>query len=135
MIFIMKVDNNNQWFITAWVLIGNRKTPVTFKIDTGCNSLILSHRTLNKLGLSTDIATLAKLPPVSGKLASGDKHIYRKLGGVLLYQDKEQLSQICKANAICHSTHETHDLLGTEVLRQFSGVSFGLAGDKYMELK
>ena len=133
--FDMEVDPDNQWFVNVWVAISGRNVFVRFKVDTGCNSLVLSHRTLNKLRISTDKADLSKLMPVPGKLASGDKHTFRKLGAVSLCQDKNQAVQICKADAICHSTHETHDLLGTEVLRQFSNVTFGLIGDKYMELK
>jgi len=37
---------------------------------------------------------------------------------------------ICNASVICHTTQETNDLLGTEVLRQFSGVTFGLIDDR-----
>ena len=133
--FSLTVDADNQWFVSAWVIIGSKKHRVDFKVDTGCNALVLSHRTLNKLGFSTKNTDLSKLPSLSGKLASGDKHTFRKLGAVSLCQDKAQTVQICKVDAICHSTHETHDLLGTEVLRQFSGVTFGLVGDRYMELK
>ena len=133
--FRMKIDENNQWFVTAWVFVGNRKVPVAFKVDTGCNSLILSHRTLNKLGVSTTETDLAKFSALPGKLASGDKHVFRKLGAVSLFQDKNKTVQICRADAICHSTQETHDLLGTEIFRQFNGVEFGLIDEKYMELK
>jgi len=133
--FKMDIDQKNQWFVHIWVVINNRKYRVEFKVDTGCNSLVLSHSTLKSMGYSTDKAALSKLPPVDGKLASGDVHTYRKLGTVSLCQDKDQKIQICKDDAICHSTHETHDLLGTEVLRQFSDVTFGLIGDKYMKLK
>ena len=135
LIFDLRVDTHNQWFVSLWVCIGERRAYTEFKIDTGCNSLVLSHKTLNKLGLSTDNENLSKLISISGKLASGDTHTYKKLGAVLLFQDKGQTVQICKADAICHSTKETHDLLGTEVLRKFSNVSFGLNGDKYIELK
>jgi hypothetical protein len=133
--FELTVDRNNQWFVQLWVSVGGRKALITFKVDSGCNSLVLSHRTLGKLGILTDKDTLAKLPEVPGKLASGDIHTYRKLGAVSLYQNKGQTAQICKVDAICHSTRETHDLLGTEVFRRFSGVSFNLVGDKYVELK
>jgi len=133
--FELKVDGRNQWFVYVWVSIGEKKTYVEFKIDTGCNALVLSHSTLSDLGFSIKEADLAKLSPMSGKLASGDIHTYRKLGAVSLYQNKGQMAQICKVDAICHSTRETHDLLGTEVFRQFSGVSFNLVGDRHMELK
>ena len=131
----LTVDSNNQWFVPVWVSIGGKKYRVRFKVDTGCNSLVLSHSTLKNMGFSAIKTDLSKLPPVSGKLASGDEHTFVKLGTVSLCQDRKQAVQICKADAICHSTHETHDLLGTEVLRQFNGVIFSLVGDKYMELE
>ena len=113
--FRLEVDSYNQWFAWAWVVVGKHKNHVRFKVDTGCNSLVLSHSTLEGLGVSIKEADLLSLSPVSGKLASGDKHTFRKLGAVSLFQDKNKITQICKADAICHSTHETHDLLGTEV--------------------
>jgi hypothetical protein len=96
--------------------------------------VVLSHGTLERLGLSSDTANLSKLPDVSGALASGEKHKFKKLGGISLYLDPAQAIHICNTEAICHSTHETNDLLGTEAFKQFSGVAFNIAGDKYMEL-
>jgi len=132
--FKLEIDSRNQWFVPLWVAIGGKGYRVLFKVDTGCNSLVLSHSTLKNMGFPAEEADLAKLPPMPGKLASGDIHTYRKLGAVSLYQNKGQTAQICRANAICHSTQQTHDLLGTEVFRQFSGVLFNLVGDRYMEL-
>jgi len=134
MTFKLKIDSQNQWFVWIWVSIGNRKALVKFKIDTGCNAMVLSHGTLKSLGYSTKEAGLSKLPPVVGTIASGEEHTFRKLGKISLCKDDKQAVQICEADAICHSTHETHDLLGTEVFRQFSGVSFNLVGDRHMEL-
>jgi hypothetical protein len=127
-------DPDNQWFVAVRVLINGKLVPVTFKIDTGCNALVLSHSTLEKFGDIVDEASLSKLPPVSGKLASGGDHLFRKLGTVSLFYDKKKEVHICDTQAICHTTHETHDLLGTDVLRRFSGVVFNLTGDKCMEL-
>jgi len=132
--FKLKIDPNNQWFVYAWVTMGNKKSRVEFKVDTGCNSLVISHRTLKNLGYSTKESDLSKLPGITGALASGDKHTFRKIGSVSLFQDKDNSVQICKADAVCHSTHETHDLLGTEIFRQFIGVNFCLTESKYMEL-
>jgi hypothetical protein len=131
----LRVDSNNQWFVSIWVFIGDKKNRIEFKIDTGCNSLVLSHSTLKRMGFSTKNSDLSKLPSISGALASGDRHIFRKLGVVSLCQDKNQTTQICKVDAVCHTTHETNDLLGTEVLRKFNCVLFGLVGEKFMELK
>jgi hypothetical protein len=130
----LRVDSRNQWFVSMWVFLGKNKIRAEFKIDTGCNAMVLSQSTLKRLGCLTDESVLLGLPAVSGALANGEKHTFRKLGIVSLCQDKNQTTQICKAEAICHSTHETHDLLGTEVFRQFVGVTFNLTGNKYMEL-
>jgi hypothetical protein len=131
----LRIDSNHQWFVYTWLVAWGKKIRVEFKVDTGCNAMVLSHRTLKNLGYSTREAELSKLPAIAGVLASGDKHMFRKLGMVSLFQDKHQAVQICKTGAICHATHETNDLFGTEVLRQFNSVTFSLIGDPYMELQ
>jgi len=130
----LTIDKHKQWFVPVWVVIGKKKCRVEFKVDTGCNSLVISHSTLKSIGFFKKETELLKLPPVSGVLASGDSHTFRDLGTILLCQDKAQSIHLCKADAICHSTHETHDLLGTEVFKQFNKIFFSLVGDKYIEL-
>jgi len=130
----LEIDNNNQWFAFIWVELGKKRAMVRFKIDTGCNALVLSHKTLTALGYNTSKDKLSKLPSIHGKLASGDKHTFRQLGEVSLSIVQGQRMQICEVKAICHSTQETHDLLGTEVFKQFKGVSFILKDKKQMEL-
>ena len=130
----LEIDKDNQWFAFIWVELGNRKALVRFKIDTGCNSLVISHKTLSALGYDSSLDSLAKLPAIHGRLASGDKHPFGKLGKASLSILQGSRIQICKADAVCHTTHETHDLLGTEVFKQFRGVSFNLIDEKYMEL-
>jgi len=130
----LEVDTNDQWFAFLWVKIHTRPALVRFKIDTGCNALVLSHSTLAALGYSTAAGNLAKLSGATGRLASGEKSAFKNLGNVQLFLDKKQCIPICTAQAICHATHETNDLLGTKVLRQFCDIHFHLTGDKYMEL-
>jgi len=103
-------------------------------VDTGCNALILSHRTLKLLGIATDEARLSKLPEVEGSLASGIIDIFRNMGEISLCHDNKQADPIGKIPALCHAARQTHDLLGTEVLRLFDNVLFNLKGDKHMEL-
>jgi len=134
LVFKLTVDENNQWFVSAWVALSQRKAMVRFKIDTGCNSLVLSHNTLKGLGLSIKSTDLSKLPNETAKLASGEISSFKKLGEVSLYTDKSQSVLICNAQAICHATRATNDLMGTEVFRQFTGVNFNLITEKYMEL-
>ena len=130
----LEVDNHNQWFTSILIKIGNVSKPVRFKIDTGCNAVVLSHSTLKKLGLDTSATNLARLPEIHGTVASGDEHKFKKLGKVSLHKGNKQLTHICDVEAICHASHETNDLLGTEAFRQFSGVTFALADNKRMEL-
>jgi hypothetical protein len=130
----LDVDSYNQWFVDAWVEMHGRKIGVRFKVDNGCNGLVLSHKTLRRLGYSTTATDLSALQDITGRLANGEITSYKGLGAVSLYADKLQTVHICTANAICHATRETRDLMGTEVLRQFCGVNFWLSGNKYMEL-
>jgi len=115
--FELTVDHSNQWFVSAWVHVAGRSANVQFKVDTGCNALVLSHRTLRLLGITTTESELSKLPEVSGELASGTTDIFRKLGLVSLYHDNKQATQIAQVPAICHTTRQTHDLFGTEVFQ------------------
>ncbi|MCL2357252.1 MAG: hypothetical protein FWC70_08875 [Defluviitaleaceae bacterium] len=130
----LRVDSNKQWFVSMWVVKGGAKYRVEFKVDNGCNALVLSHDTMKKLGFSTAAADLEKLPNKTGRLASGEKHTFKNLGAVSLYRTGKQPVHICNAEAICRATHETNDLIGTEVLNQFTDVNFHLSGNKYMEL-
>ena len=130
----LEIDSCNQWFATLGVLRGGIIMPVSFKIDSGCNALILSHDTLRKFGCIINRTELSKLPAVSGAVVSGDMHMFRKLGSVSLFNDAKRSIHICDAQALCHATHETHDLLGTAVFQHFNSIAFKLTGKKYMEL-
>jgi len=130
----LDIDKNNQWFATLYVQLGGVYRSVQFKIDTGCNALVLSHKTLKRLGFTVDKKSLAALPDMPGKLASGETSTFKKLGGVALFQDIKRAIPVCNANAICHATRQTNDLLGTEVLYQFIDVNFKLRNERYLEL-
>lgn len=126
----MRIDSRKQWFARFWVLISKKTVFVEFKVDTGCNSVVLSRKTLKKFGLTEN--DLAKLPQTTGIQASGENHPYLKLGTISLQQSKG--ISICDTIAVCHATHETHDLMGTEVFMKYCGLAFKLTGNKYMEL-
>jgi len=128
----LRTDPYEQWFASVLVTIHGRTSEVEFKVDTGCNSLVLSHSTLKRFGIPTDAATLGKLPDESVRLASGEKSPFKRLGEVALHHTDR--NYICRAPAICHATRKTNDLMGTVVFRQFTGVNFSLAVEKYMEL-
>jgi len=130
----LTVDPHNQWFATVWVIANGQKAKIEFKVDSGCNALVLSHETLKKLAISTKPLDLEKLPDMTGKLATGVKSRFKQLGVVSLYSINKPPVHICNAKAICHARRETNDLIGTEVLQQFTDVNFHLSGHKYMEL-
>ena len=132
--FGLFVDASNQWFVSIWLSLHGRKAEVNFKVDNGCNGLVLSRKTLKALNYSIDNENIAKLQDVTGRLASGEKSSFKNLGTASLYTDKKQLIHICNANAICHATRETNDLMGTEVFKQFTDINLHLSDDKYMEL-
>ena len=129
------VDINHQWFVNMWVVLQGRKQEARFKVDTGCNALVLSHVTLKRLGFSMSEPELAKLPGLKAKHAGGEISNYKTLGTVSLFSHENQVGHICDAPAICHATRKTNDLIGTAVLKQFCKVDFNLTGDKYMELR
>jgi len=128
----LRTDPYEQWFASVLVTMHGRTSTVEFKVDTGCNSLVLSHSTLKKLGIPTETEKLNKLPDESVRLASGEKSPFKRLGEVALHHANG--NYICRAPAICHATRKTNDLMGTVVFRQFTGVNFSLAAAKYMEL-
>jgi predicted aspartyl protease len=130
----LTIDSNSQWFVTIWVELQGKLEEVRFKVDTGCNAVVLSHNTLKMMGFSVNNADLAKLPQETGRLASGEKSEFRSLGEISLHSNKNRTGHICDVAAICHSTRKTNDLLGTAVFKQFFGVDFNLKGEKYMEL-
>ena len=130
----LSVDSNHQWFVTIWVSVQGRTKSVDFKVDTGCNALVLSHGTLRRLGFSVSESDLVKLQSISGKHADGEKSNYKNLGEVSLFSHENHEGHICDVQAICHAARKTNDLIGTAVLKQFCKVDFNLTGDKYMEL-
>jgi len=130
----LTIDPNNQWFATVWVVVDKQKAKIEFKVDNGCNALVLSHETLEKLSIPCKPKDLTKLPDMTGKLATGVKSRFKQLGTVSLYSINKNPLHICNAKAICHASCETNDLMGTEVLQQFTDVNFHLSGNKYMEL-
>jgi len=130
----LDVDENHQWFVTIQVLLQGREQSVRFKVDTGCNTLVLSHNTLRRLGISVSEPDMAKLQNITGKHADGEKSNYKGLGAVSLFSHENQVGHICDVPAICHASRKTNDLIGTAVLKQFCKVDFNLTGDKYMEL-
>ena len=60
----LEIDRNNQWFAFVWVKLGKRSAIVRFKIDTGCNALVLSHKTLKALGYSSTKDNLSLSFPI-----------------------------------------------------------------------
>ena len=102
--FTLRVDPYEQWFASVLVTMHDRTSTVEFKIDTGCNSLVLSHSSLKRFGISTDATMLGKLPDESVRLASGEKSPFKRLGEVALHHADGVY--ICNAPAICHAARK-----------------------------
>ena len=95
----MKIEMraHNQWFASVWVVKSEKKAFIEFKVDNGCNGLVLNHKTLNALGVASSIEDLAKFPEETGTLASGEKTTFKKLGAVSLFMPGKKAVHICKA--------------------------------------
>jgi hypothetical protein len=118
----MKIDKRNQWFVDITTVINNTDIVVAYKVDTGCNGLILSHATLKQFGISTTAESLANLKSAAASGIAEDIKL-RELGEVTLYYDKLLIGTF---RAYCHPTRETHDLLGSPVLQAFDKVGIDL---------
>ena len=125
------IDARGQILTTLRVAIGKSTADVYFKIDTGCNVVLLSHSSLEELGIQTSADALRKLPPVSATIGDGSMADFRIVGDVNLFSGK---THICAVKAICHTTQKTRNLLGTSVLHKFSRYIVQVRGTTYLEL-
>ncbi|MDR2167747.1 MAG: retroviral-like aspartic protease family protein [Clostridiales bacterium] len=125
------IDNSGQILVTLTVAANNRSIDVDFKLDTGCNSVVLSRETLEKLGVKTDAATMSKRAPIEASVADGSVVSFRQAGNVNLYSGRDGLGEI---DVICHATHETRNLLGTSALHKFARYAINVKDYQYLEL-
>jgi hypothetical protein len=58
----ISIDPYNQIFVSLTIAANNANAEAFFKIDTGCNAVILSRKTLNDLGIDTTPKALAERP-------------------------------------------------------------------------
>ena len=127
----ISIDSKNQIFATLRVVLNKASIDVRFKIDTGCNVVLLSRSTLADLGFATSHDTLLKLPIVQASVGDGSKTNFRQAGLVALYSGNLHISSV---PVICHTTKNTRDLLGTSVLHKFSKYTIHVKGKMYLEL-
>jgi hypothetical protein len=118
----MRIDTRNQWFVIVKTVVGDMGIPVAYKVDTGCNGLILSHATLKQFGMSTTAKSLSKLKSANASGIAEDIKL-GEVGMATLYYDKLLIGTF---RAYCHPTRETHDLLGSPVLQAFEKVDIDL---------
>ena len=124
----MQIDKQNQWFTNISVVVDKRIAKTEFKIDTGCNCLLLSHITLQKLGLCA--SDIAKLPDAAATSVS-ERIPLKRVGKVSLYYGKNLIGTF---DAHCHATRSTNDLLGSPILQKFKQVHFDLTAESTMTL-
>jgi len=122
---------NNQIFTDLTISANNKSISAEFKIDTGCNTVLLNHRVLNRLGIDTSKETLEKLPIARASIADGTTENYRHIGNIALYTGNKH---ICDVPVICHTSKETRNLLGTTVLHLFNKYSFQVKENTVLEL-
>jgi len=121
----MDINSNNQWFVGLTVAIKDKQADIEFKVDTGCNCLLISHSTLKNLGISTSQTAIAKLPDTVG-LSVSEKIQLKQIGKISLFYGDTHIGDF---DAYCHATRETHDLLGATVFQAFIGAHFDLIKD------
>jgi len=127
----IRIDANNQIFTTLTAIHNKTPIDVYFKIDNGCNAVIIRRNTLKSLGFDTSVQSLNKLPVVNAKLADGRVTNFRQVGEILLIHNN---CRICTVPVICHLTRQTNDLLGTSVLHKFGSYTISTRGKTYLTL-
>jgi hypothetical protein len=91
---------------------------VEFKIDNGCNIVLLNKDTLRDLGFDVTKEALSKLPNESASLAVGTVSNFKCVGMIVMATETKKF--ICGVKVYCHANKTTRDLLGTSALHQFN---------------
>ncbi|MDR2168191.1 MAG: hypothetical protein LBE35_10145 [Clostridiales bacterium] len=124
---------SNVIFVTLTVVINNKVADIPFKLDTGCNSVVLKHKTLQAFGIDTTSKAMRNKPSMPGRLADGTSSNFKQVGDIALYSNGNLLA---KTGVICHATQETNNLLGTSVLHRYLSYKIQVGGDfQYLELE
>jgi hypothetical protein len=127
----IRIDASDQIFTTLTAVHKKMSVDVYFKIDNGCNAVIIRRNTLKSLGFDTSPQALGKLPEVNAKLADGRAVNFRQVGEIVLIHGN---CRICSVPVICHLTRQTNDLLGTSVLHKFASYMINTRGKTFLTL-
>jgi predicted aspartyl protease len=120
-----RIDSFGQILIELRVLTGNVVADVLFKMDNGCNSVMLNHKTLRNFGINTSPKALEKYPVIGANIVDGSDANFRQIGNFSISYGKMHIATV---PVICHAQRETRNLLGTSVLHKFSKYAVNVKG-------
>jgi predicted aspartyl protease len=127
----IRIDENGQELVTLITANGNVAIKTLFKIDSGCNAVLMRRGSLQALGFDTSEAALNKLPDVGASLSDGSTAAFKQVGEIVLIHGQ---CRICAVPVICHATKNTRNLLGTSVLHKFNSYKISTRGRAFLEL-
>jgi len=125
------IDKNGQELTTLITAAGDRAIKTLFKIDSGCNAVLMRRGALQALGFDTSEQALSKLPNVGASLSDGSTTAFKQVGEIVLIHGT---CRICTVPVICHATKDTRNLLGTSVLHKFASYKVSTRGKTFLEL-
>jgi hypothetical protein len=125
------IDAKNQVITTLNVAANNKQLDVVFKIDNGCNAVLMWRDSLKDLGFDVSQAALNKLPEIGATLGDGSVVNFRQIGEVVLIHKN---CKICSVPVVCHTSKNTRNLLGTSVLHKFGSYMINTRGKTFLTL-
>ena len=129
---IVPIDvSGGQFFVDLTVSANSKILEVDFKIDTGCNVVVLSRNTLKRFGIDVSQKALEKKKIPKTSIADNSMVHYRIVRNISLYSGR---IFICEVPVICHTTRQTNNLLGVGVLHKFEKYAIQLKGETRMAL-
>jgi len=127
----IRIDGNGQELVTLITANENKSIRTLFKIDSGCNAVLMRRSALQALGFDTSEAALSKLPDVGASLSDGSTTAFKQVGEIILIHGT---CRICTVPVICHASKNTRNLLGTSVLHRFNSYKISTRGKAFLEL-
>ena len=130
----MRITQMREWRVSLDVRLrpDSACKPVDFKVDSGCNTVLLSHVSLKLLGMRTIQEELGRLPKKEANIATGEIRTFKSLGKVALSLGGVSIGEF---DAICHPTRQTKDLLGSNVLMACKNLGFKFGDMSYMTME
>ena len=127
----IRIDENGQEWVTLITAAENKSIKTLFKIDSGCNVVLMRRSALQALGFDTSMVALSRLPDVGASLSDGSVASFKQVGEIALIHGT---CRICTVPVICHATKSTRNLLGTSVLHKFNSYKVTTRGKPFLTL-